>query len=85
MTEVSLYHLRNIVRVRPFLSCAETEKLSHAFISSRPDYCNALLSGVSEKAIGKPDNPHYSSFKTMTLVTCLLQNQFEFILLDLNH
>lgn len=29
-TKVSLYHLRNITRVRPFLSQADKEKLIHA-------------------------------------------------------
>ena len=53
MTKVSFYHLRNIARVRPFLFQIDTEKLTHAFISSRLDYCNALLSGVSKRPIGQ--------------------------------
>ncbi len=51
VTKVSFYHFRN--RVRSFLSQAYTEKLVHAFISSRLDYCNSLLSGVSKKATGQ--------------------------------
>ena len=51
VTKVSFYHIRNIAKVRLFLSQADTEKLVCAFISSRLDYCNALLSGVSKKAI----------------------------------
>lgn len=47
VTKMSFYHLRDIVK--PFLSQADTEKLIHAFISSRLDYCIALLSGVSKK------------------------------------
>ena len=47
------YHLRNIAKVSPFFTQADTEKLVHAFISSRLDYCNALLSCVTKKAIHK--------------------------------
>ena len=37
------YHLRNISRIRPFLTRDSTEKIIHALISSRLDYGNALL------------------------------------------
>lgn len=53
MTRVPLYHLRNISRVRPFLSLADTENLIHAFIFGKLDYRNAVLSGVSDKTIGQ--------------------------------
>ena len=39
-------HLRNIGRVRPYLTKDAAESLAHAFISSRLDYCNALLFGI---------------------------------------
>ena len=39
--------------MQPFLTQADTERLMHAFISSRLDYCDALLSGLPKKAINK--------------------------------
>ena len=53
VTKIAFYHLRNIAKVWPFLSQADTERLIHAFITSRLDYCNAFLSGLSKEAIGK--------------------------------
>lgn len=45
--KTSFFHLRNISKLRPFLSLPAAEKLVHAFVSSRLDYCNALLIGIS--------------------------------------
>ncbi len=50
-TKNGFYHLKNIAKVRPFLSQANTETLIHAFITCRIDYCNALLSGLPKKNI----------------------------------
>jgi len=35
------------------LTLADAEKLVHAFVSSRLDYCNALLIGITEKSLKK--------------------------------
>lgn len=51
LTRTAFYHLRNIAKVQPFLSQADTERLMHAFITSMLDYCNALFSGLPKKAI----------------------------------
>ncbi|XP_066556392.1 uncharacterized protein LOC136747362, partial [Amia ocellicauda] len=47
----SFLQLRNIARLRQFLSLQDTEKLIHAFVTSRLDYCNAILSGSTNRAI----------------------------------
>ena len=39
----SFFHLHNIRRIRKYLSRDSTEKLIHAFVSIRLDYCNGLL------------------------------------------
>ena len=53
VTKASFFHLRNIAKVRPFLSQKDAEKIIHAFVSSRLDYCNALYSGCPKNNINK--------------------------------
>uniref|UniRef100_A0A667WJC6 Reverse transcriptase domain-containing protein n=1 Tax=Myripristis murdjan TaxID=586833 RepID=A0A667WJC6_9TELE len=43
--------LRQLSKIRPFLSPALLEIIIHALISSRLDYCNALYSGISQHNI----------------------------------
>ena len=43
--------LRNITKLRPSLSFPDAEKLIHAFVSSKLDYCNALLIGTPSTSI----------------------------------
>jgi hypothetical protein len=45
------YHIRNIGRVRKYLTQEATEKLVHAFISSKIDYGNALLFGIPDSLL----------------------------------
>ena len=40
---VAFYRLRNIKRIRKYLSQESTEMLVHAFITPRVDYCNSLV------------------------------------------
>jgi hypothetical protein len=40
----------NIAKIRNFLSKKGVEKCIHAFVTSRLDNCNALLSGYPDKA-----------------------------------
>ena len=49
VTKTAFFHLRNIAKVRPFINQNDAEKLIHAFISSRLDYCNALFTGLPKK------------------------------------
>ncbi len=41
--------LRQLTKIKSFLSLADLEKVIHAFISSRLDYCKALYSGISKR------------------------------------
>ncbi len=53
VVKTGFYHLRNIKKVRSFLSQDNAKKLVHAFISNRLDYCNALLTGIPQKHIAR--------------------------------
>ncbi len=51
VTKSAYHHLKNIARIRCFVSSQDFEKLVHAFITSRVDYCNGLLTGLPKKTI----------------------------------
>ena len=42
----SFYHLRNLSRIRKYLTKESAELAVHAFVTSKLDYCNALLYGL---------------------------------------
>ncbi len=46
-------HLRNIAKLQNMLTVSDAEKLVHAFMTSRLDYCNALLGGCPASSINK--------------------------------
>ncbi|KAI5085474.1 hypothetical protein C0J45_5310, partial [Silurus meridionalis] len=52
ITRIAFFHLRNIAKIRNMMSLQDAEKLVHAFVTSRLDYCNALLSGCASKSKG---------------------------------
>ncbi len=45
------YHLKNIARIKRFVSSQDLEKPVHAFITSRVDCCNGLLAGLPKKPL----------------------------------
>ena len=47
------FQLRNIAKIRSFVSCTDLEKVIHAFIYSHLDDCNSLHSGLSQKATSR--------------------------------
>uniref|UniRef100_A0A669DXW8 Reverse transcriptase domain-containing protein n=1 Tax=Oreochromis niloticus TaxID=8128 RepID=A0A669DXW8_ORENI len=49
--KTAFFYLRNICKVRNILSLSDAEKLVHAFITSRLDYCNSLLSGCPKNSL----------------------------------
>ncbi len=53
VTKTAFFHLRNIAKLRNMLSVSDAEKLVNAFMTSRLDYCNALLGGGPASSINK--------------------------------
>ncbi len=53
VTKTAFFHLRNIAKLRNMLSVSDAEKLVNAFMTSRLDYCNALLGGCPASSINK--------------------------------
>jgi len=46
ITSAAFYHLKNIARIKGIVSKPDLERLIHAFVSSRLDYSNGLLTGL---------------------------------------
>ncbi len=53
VTKTAFFHLRNIAKLLNMLSVSDAEKLVHAFMTSRLDYCNALLGDCPASSINK--------------------------------
>jgi len=51
ITRSAFYHLKNISRIKGLMSQHDLEKLIHAFIFSRIDYCNGVFTGLPKKWI----------------------------------
>ena len=51
--KTAYFHLRNIARIGKYLSESAAQSLVHAFVSSRIDYCNSLLSGLPKNLLTK--------------------------------
>ncbi len=45
------YHLRLLMKVKPFLSLKKFEMVMHAFVKSRLDYCNSLYIGAPQSCV----------------------------------
>ncbi len=51
--KTEFFHLKNVSKLRPMLSMSNEKMLINAFMTSRLDYCNALLGGCSARLIEK--------------------------------
>ena len=53
VVKTSFYHLRVLAKVKHYLLFKDFEKIIHAFITSRLDYCNALYYGVNQSSLAR--------------------------------
>ena len=51
VTKSAFYHLKKNSKLKKCFSYVDQEKLIHAFITSRVDYCNGLFTGLPQKNI----------------------------------
>ena len=47
------YHLHNVYSIRKYLDPKTTESLVHAYLTSRLDYCNSLLVGITKRNLSR--------------------------------
>ncbi len=64
--KTAFFHLKNISKLRPMLSMSNAEMLIHAFMTSRLDYCNALLGGCSTCLINKLQMVQNAAVRVLT-------------------
>ena len=53
MVKGALYHIRNISKIRKYISKSTTEILIQGFVSSKLYFCNSLLFGAQKRDIVK--------------------------------
>jgi len=47
------FHLRQLSKVKPFLSQSNFQMVAHAFVATRLDYCTSLYYGVSQSSLSR--------------------------------
>ena len=82
----SFFHLRNIFKIRKFLSYDTCKILFHAFVTARIDYCNSLLYGQPKCILKRLQSVLNSAARLIHLTSmCMLRRcLFNFIGYQLN-
>ena len=62
----AFFHLRNIAKIRKYISFTHCKVLIHAFITSKLDYCDSLLSGLRQDHINKLQLVQNSAARLLT-------------------
>ena len=65
--KTSYYHLRNISKIRKYLTEETTEIFVHAFVSSKLDYCNSLLYGLPKHMISSLQSVQNTAARVVTV------------------
>ncbi len=53
VVKTSFFHLRVLAKVKPFFSFKDFEKVIHAFVSTRLDYCNSIYMGINQSSLAR--------------------------------
>ncbi len=51
VVKTSFFHLRVLAKVKQFIYFKDFEKVIHAFVSTRLDYCNSLYMGINQSSL----------------------------------
>ena len=61
------YHLRNIGAIRCYLDTDTAAQLIHAFVTSKLDYCNSILFGLSNKSLSRLKKIQNTAVRIITM------------------
>ena len=64
--KAAFYHLKNISQIRKYISYHHCEILIHAFITTKLDYCNSVLSGLPTLRLQKLQHVQNSAARLLT-------------------
>ena len=67
ISRLASHSIRNIGRIRRYLDCNSTEKLVHAFVSSRLDSNNSILYGLPASQLSKLQRIQNAAARLVTL------------------
>ena len=67
LVKCSFYHIRNIAKIRGYLTKSLAETLVHAIVSSRLDFCNSLLYGLPNHVLKKLQQVQNAAARVATL------------------
>ncbi len=62
------FQLRLLTKVKPILSSKNVEKVIHAFITSRLDYCSSLYFGIGQTAISRLQRVKNAAARLLTSI-----------------
>ena len=66
ITKTAIYQLRNIAKIRSFISFSDAQTLIHAFVTTHLDYCNSLFSGLPKTSINRLQLIQNTAARTLT-------------------
>jgi hypothetical protein len=66
VTQCGFFHLRNISKIKCFLTEESLLIVAHAFITNKLDYCNSLLAGLPDNLTNKLQSVQNATAKMIT-------------------